>query len=445
MRRVTIVGLLLLAGCAWSNSLYQARALSKSAAQAERENRPADARQLWGQVVVKGDSAYARAPQGTRGAEALWLAGHAAAKTNDCPRAIPRLQGAMSAGPYAAWRQQLLFELALCEEPLGGPTAASLYTTLIASSSDPDILRRARLRLGHSLVLREAWPDALTALGNDDTLPARLDRAMALAALGRGNSALAELALPLARADTSVRWLGFIEMLAARDTPAADSLLNRVLAFRNVPSEQQSRWLLAGARAALTTDPAATDRRLRQLLTQPPGFSVSDGRVLQGQLSLLRAATVPALRVAVDSLATGDLSDAGATARALGDQLRIARELIARNDAVNPGAPTGDLTMFGLAEFARDSLGSTRLAAWFFARLEQYWPRSAYLGKALMARAPLEPDSATQLLVRLRVLGASPYVSAANGELAGAIRVTQLEDSLGRFVDRMWVKRPDHQ
>ena len=443
MSRHVVVGVALLTGCAWSNSLYQARLLSARAMEAEREHRPAEAQQLWGQVGVKADSAYARAPYGRRGTEALWLAGHAAVRTDDCSRAIPRLQGAMSAPPTAPWRQQVLLELAACEEPLGGPTAASLYTTLIASSTDSAIRRHARLRLGHTLVMREEWAAVLTALAADDTLPARLDRAMAFAGVGRPDLAIAELSRPLAASDTSVQWLGYVAALAGRNTASTDALLDRLLAFANVSAEVKSRWLLEGARSALPFDAAAADHRLERLAARPGGSAVAEGRLLQQQLTLVRSSTLPALRVAVDTLLHGDVSDDGFGARLVADLLRIARQLIVRNDATPPGAVAGDLTMFGLAELARDSLGSPRLGGWFFNRLEQDWPRSPFVAKALMARALAEPDSSADFVRRLQRLADNPYVAAANGNVAGMLRVTQLEDSLGRFVDRMWLGRPN--
>ena len=395
--------------------------------------------------MIKADSAYAREPDGTRGAEALWLSGHAAAQINDCSHAIPRLQSAMSAGSRAPWRQQLLFELALCEEPLGGPTAASLYATVIASTDDPVISRRARLHLGHALVLREDWHGALAVLAGDDSLPARLDRAAALAAVGRTDQALAELSRSLAAADTGVRWLGFVEAFAPRQSAAADTLLERLLAFPNVSGEMKSRWLLEGARAALAFDAAAADRRLRRLATRPSGGATVEGRLLEQRLMLTRPGSLSALRLAVDSLSRGDLSDDGAGARQLTELLGVARQLIGRNDAISPGAPAGDLAMFGLAALADDGLGAPRIGAWFFRRLEQEWPHSAYLAKALLARAPAEPDSTDAILVRARQLTSSPYVTAANGDVAGRVRVTLLEDSLGRYVDRMWAGRPERQ
>ena len=243
----------------------------------------------------------------------------------------------------------------------------------------------------------------------------------------------------------SSRWLPLIDALAAHHSAAADALLDRLVSFTNVSGELPSAWLLAGARAALRFDPAAADRRLRRLAARPPGPASAEGRLLEQQLLITRATTIAALRVAVDSAARSNLSDDGPGARAIGDLLRMSRTLLARNDATAPGGLNGDLVKFGLAEFARNSLDAPGLGAWCFARLEQQWSASPYVAKALIARGPLEPDSSAALLMRLRGMTGNPYVAAANGDAMARVRVTQLEDSLGRFVDRMWSARPGRQ
>jgi len=348
----------------------------------------------------------------------------------------------MSAGQNAPWRQEVLFELARCEEPRGGPAALSLYATIIASTSNPAVIRRARLGLGHALIVRGEWQAAVAALANEDTLPARVDRAMAQAQLGHGTAALAELRQPLASADTSVFWLPLVEALAVHDAAAADSLLERLQAFSTVSIDMRAAWVLAAVRASLHVDPAAADRRLLRLSARPGSPGGSEAHLLQQQLRITRSTNATSLRSAVEAASQGTLSDDGTSARALGELLRMARVLLARNDATAPGAANGDLAMFGLAEFARDSIEAPALGAWFYSRLEQQWGSSPYVAKALMARVPLDPDSSDVLLARLQRLGSNPYVAGANGDVAARVRLPQLEDSLGKFVGRMWTVRP---
>lgn len=443
MKRLAFTGLAILAGCAWSNSLYQARHLTEDAVRAEQERRPGEAQQLWGQVVVKAESAYARSPRGARGAEALWLAGNAEAHSNNCGRAAPYLERSLFSGPRAVWSQQLLLELGRCDEAIGGPTAASVYGMLLTAATDPAVRREARLRQGHVLVLQGHWAEGAAALEGDDTLPARLDRAMALAQLGRTDQALTDLAPLLAAADTSVKWVGYVEVFAGHNSVGADQLLARLLAFPNVSDEQRSAWLLAGAQAAMDFDPAAADRRLSQLATRPHGRSVTDGQMLRAERQLISTTSIPELRAILDSLhRAGDLPEGSLAAIRVAELERDGQRLVATNDSTRPGARAGDLTVFALAEFARDSFASPRLASWLFARLERDWPQSAYLPKALLARAPLQPDSAATLLARMQRYATNPYVSAANGDRGGQVRVAQLEDSLGKFIRALWANLP---
>ena len=126
MRRAGAAALLLLlAGCSWSNSMYMARRYSRDALRTEREGRPFEAQTLWGQVIGKADSAWARSKQ--RNHEALALLGIARARTNDCTGAIPSLAGegigiAIASGVRAAhvWLK-------------GGAPAAATYQRRLAS------------------------------------------------------------------------------------------------------------------------------------------------------------------------------------------------------------------------------------------------------------------------------------------------------------------------
>jgi hypothetical protein len=435
VKRSALPGLLLLAGCAWSNSLYQARHLTQDALRAERDKRPGEASQLWGVVVFKAESAYARSPRGARGAEALWLAGNAEAHNNNCGRAASYLERSLFSGPSAPWTEQLLLTLGRCQEANQGPTAASVYGMLLAHSTDPDVRRQARLRQGRVLVLQKHWAEGAAALQGDDTLPARLDRAMALAQLGRTDESLRDLAPLLAAADTSVRWIAYIDIFAARNSAATDQLLSRLFAFPNVSDEQRSAWLLAAVQLAIEFDPGAADQRLNQLASRPPGHAVTEGRMIRAQRRIVGAASIPALRGVLDSLRRGgDPPEGSLEATRVVALERSGQRLVSSNDSTRAGAPAGDLTMFALAEFARDTFASPRLAGWLLDRLERDWPQSPYLPKALLARAALEPDSAATLRERVERYAANPYVAAARGDRGGQARVAQLEDSLGRYI-----------
>ena len=165
--------------------------------------------------------------------------------------------------------------------------------------------------------------------------------------------------------------------------------------------------------------------------------------MLRVERQLVGAASIPELRAVLDSLRlAGDLPEGSIAAARVARLQRGGQRLVASNDSTRPGAPTGDLAVFALAEFARDSFADAPLASWLLGRLERDWPQSAYLPKALMARAALEPDSAGVLLARAQRFAANAYVAAASGDRGGQARVAQLEDSLGRFIRAWWASLP---
>lgn len=425
---IACVGLVLV-GCSWSNSLYHARRLSNAAATAEREDRGFEAGNLWGQVVTKADSAFARDPNGASGAEALWLRGRALARMRNCADAAVSLEQAWVAYPEAAWREELLFTLADCREELRDPQYLQALLPL-TESTDSTVRRTARERAGRALVGTGAYEAALTMLEGIPGHGARIERSIALSELGRTDDALAQIEPLLAAADTTVAWERLLGNLADRDVPDADALLERLLRTSAIADRRAGGWHLAMARGA-AMPPAAQRRHLEAAARVATGTLATDARVGLAELQLAATAT-PA---EVDSVAAGwEALTAGqaTTALVLARYQRLVAALVADTDSVTPGAPLGDLTLFHHAEIARDSLGAPRLARHLFARLESGWPDSPYLPKALFARVHLEPDSAAALRERLAGYPTSPYLAFVRGEAGVGFRV--LEDSLARFI-----------
>src|SRR5690606_6088588 len=84
-------------------------------------------------------------------------------------------------------------------------------------------------------------------------------------------------------------------------------------------------------------------------------------------------------------------------------------------DSTPAGAPEGDMMLLYHATIARDSLRAPALASWLLGRLERDWPASPYIGKALLARMVLEPDSLEALRARLESHTDSPYLAYVTG------------------------------
>lgn len=428
MKVAAALGLCLLTACSWSNSLYQARAVSAEALKFEREDSPGEADNAWGRAAVKAESAYARVPSGAAGAEALWLGGRALARGRDCVRASTALEGSLVLLPTAPWREQLLFELARCRDALQDPGAATLYLQL-TTSSDTALRRKAQRAAGEALLRNRQWAEALQQLQDIDEPQARINRAVALAALGRPEEAVIEVRPLLASADTALDFVPLIEVVASESSARAEELLNSLAASPLRTPERESRWLLAAIRGELHADPAAADRQLRQLLALPPDASVRAGQLLAADRMVARAESPTGLALRLDSLA--DIADEGLPRLRAEELRRIGGELVDEERATPAGAPRGDLVLFALAENARDSLVAPALAGWLFARVEHDWPQSPYLPKSLLARVPLLPDSIEALQARWAALPPNPYVAYLLGRQDE--RFIQLEDSMRSF------------
>lgn len=437
MRSISVGLLLLLGGCTWSNSLYQARRLVGEAERAERDQREFEAQSYWDQAAVKADSAFARDPSGVRGAEALWVRGRAAAKRRDCAGAIQAFDGSLILAPSAPWRESLLMSLGRCREEMGDPTALEAFLAL-RGSADSARRQEARRRAGHLAANSGAWQDALTLLEGERSPGARVDRAVALAGLGRTDDALAEVEPLLASADTTTRWEPLVRLLASRDAEDGDRFVERLSAQPTATPARRAEWLLAAIEGALPGDPAAAERRFAVLVTLQAPRPVGAGRLLIADLRVSQASSVDDLRRALDAL--GSLATAGGLAAIrIGDLRRIGGRVVAEYDSILPSTANGDLALFGLAEEARDSLNAPMLAASLFHDLETRRDSSPYVPKALIARMALLPDSAEALRARLARYADSPYLAFTRGE--DDPRLVALEDALRRFLDERATRR----
>lgn len=427
MKRLVAAGALVaLVGCTWSNSLYQARVASSDALKAEREQRALDAENAWAQVVVKAESAYARRPGGSAGAEALWLKGRALSRRRDCAGANRALEASAMALPRAPWRDQLLRELGECREQLNDPGTTATFSQL-AQSTDPALRRYALLHVGMALARQGAWEESLRALEGIETPAARANRAAALVSLGRTADGFAEVTPLLEAHDTLADWPRLAGLFASHDGAVAERFLE---ALAWAPKPLQGRALLEAARNATPSDVARSDAWLARALPLTIGEALGDAQILTMERMAARAATPADLAVRLDSIAR--LGDDGlARLRAVAAR-RSAGALIAEEKATAAGARAGDLVLFVLAETARDSLHAPRLADWLFARVERDWPASPYIGKALLARIALGGDSTAALQARLGARTDSPYLAYLQGRQDPAY--ARLEDSLRIFV-----------
>jgi hypothetical protein len=437
MRRA-LLAVALVAGCTWSNSRYQARALSGEAARAERGGRLADADGLWNQAAVKAESALARTPHGIHGTEARWLLGRALARARDCDRGRPYLENALSDAPRAKWTEPLQLELARCVELIDTVRAATLFTAL-STSRDAATRREAREHAGRDLVATGRPDAALALLSGVESPSARLDRAVALAMVGRADSAFVEVQPLFEISTVTPEWDRLITVLAGTRTDAVDRLLVMLATMPSQSPQELNNWRLAALRGTRLDDTVAFERRLNLLESGKAGAALMRGRVVAAERAVGRAATLPALLRLRDSLARLPAPGGDMVAANQWTHLKFLVGRIAdAGAALEPGVAEGDLLHFALAELARDSLRAPLLSADLFARIERGWPASPYLPKSLLARIWLQPDSAEVLRARASAFQASPYLAYLRGEDDANYR--HLEDSLATFVRALAAK-----
>lgn len=438
MKRWLPVVMLLAGACTWSNSLYQARRLSSAAAKASREERTFDAGSLWGQAAVKADSAYARNPEGMRGAEALWLRGRALARLGDCPGALPVLERALVAARDVGWSDDLGLELARCRALGGDPDGALELLTPLVDGEDGDLRQEARQLAGRALVDAGRWDEAVAMLAEDDTRTGRWQRAIAIAQLGRIPEALDLVESRILAADSSADWQQLVRITATRAPDMVDTLLDALGAMRNAGDTARARWQLAAAEAILPSDPAAGTRRLEAVVAMPESPPVSQARMLLLERRVAAVDDSASLATTLERLQDVGRGDPAVSFRSQA-LTRWGREILAELAATPAGSADGDLAMFFHATIARDTLRAPRLASHLLLRLEQGWPESPYVAKALLARLPLVPDSAAAIRERLAGFPDSPYLAYLAGRADD--RFATLEDALGFYIDGRLAER----
>ncbi len=423
--------LLLGAGCAYYNGMYNAKRLASRARKAERDGRTFDAGSLWGQVSVKAESVLVRHPDSKWADEARLLQGTARVKLRDCAGALPLLEQVMLTTANPEFAEQAALQVGGCRVQLGDPTGASAaYARLLAS---PDPSRRNLALFAHGRALRLAGEPgaALAELSQTDDRRARGERAAALAALGRLAEAQATADSLLADADSLAPWEAILAGFAGHDLAAAEVLLPQVLARDRFPAGLRARLLDQHALRLEPIDTIRSNERFHQALAIGDPAMEAEIRLHHANAVLRRAVTLDDLRRLGEELDALDEPQGP-----YGPPLAQLRERVRRfritADSTPPGTPRGDLRLFVAGELARDSLDAPRLAGTQFRRVAEGWPASPFAPKALLAAVALEPDDADSLRALLRErYPESPYLRLAEG--ADAADLTVLEDSLRRF------------
>lgn len=422
----------LLGGCVYYNGMYNANRLANSARKAEREGRPSEASNLWGQVATKAESVVVRHPKSKYAEEAAILRGLALARMGQCEQALGPLGRVAVASVGTDLSEDALLATGRCQASMGNIPAADAAFAPVTDSKNS--WRRAEARFLRAQTLRHAgrYQEALTALDGVREPRAVPERLLSLAGSGRVPEAMALADSLVARGDTTQPWDSLLVSLGQQDPSSGSSLVDRVRRLPNRPAGTRARWLLDDGLRLLESDTAQARSRFREAVVTG-GTGDAAGRATLELLRLdLRGVRHPqGLSPLIQSLRAHAARHQGVAFEMtrLGD---AATGVLMATASVTPGSPLGDLRLFLAAEAARDTLLAGRLADGLFQRIVREWAESPYAPKAALAAQRLNPDWAdsARALLEARYY-ASPYLAMLRGDEGSAYR--QLEDSLGAF------------
>ncbi|MEO8090739.1 MAG: hypothetical protein ABI703_10620 [Gemmatimonadales bacterium] len=422
----------LLGGCVYYNGMYNANRLANSARKAERDGRPAEASNLWGQVATKAESVVVRHPRSKYAEEAAILRGLALARMGQCESALGPLGRLAVASVGTDLTEDALLATGRCQASMGNISAADAAFASVTDSRDPWRRREARFLRAQTLRHSGRYQEALTVLEEVREPRAVPERLLSLAGSGRVPEAMALADSLVARGDTTEPWDSVLVSLGQQDPSSGSSLVDRLRRLPNRPAETRARWLFDDGVRLIGTDTARARSRFRDAVAIS-GSGDAAGRATLELLRLdLRGVRHPqALSPLIQSLG----ANAARHQSVASEMIRLgnsATGVLTATASVTPGSPQGELRLFLAAETARDTLVAPRLADALFQRILREWPESPYAPKAALAAQRLNPEWAdsARALLEARYLE-SPYLAMLRGDAGSAYR--QLEDSLGAF------------
>jgi hypothetical protein len=433
VRRILAAALvaLTLGGCAYYNGMYNTKRLAGSARRAERDGRPFEANNLWGQVINRADSLVTRHPRSKYVDEAMVLKGLALARLNQCPAAVAPLGRSATLRLDADVAEEAALALGRCQLELGDAGAAALAFGPVAESADPARRREARVLSARALRITGRPDDALRALDGVEDPRVPRERLLALAAAGRGDEAMVVADSLIQVNDTARAWDSVVATAGASNPAFASALVDRLGGRPGTPPAIHVRRLVEDAARLELVDTARATRRLAEAARLGKGNESGD----RAWLRLFRQQVARSAGPADLGLLLDTLQRPGAGGAAAGEAELLAASIASVKEAADSaasGAPLGDLRLFLAAETARDTLHAPVLAATMFRQVVEIWPESPYAPKAWLAARTLDPVWGEQVSPELEQrYAASPYLAFVRGEEPLGYR--ELEDSLQTY------------
>ena len=439
-RIVALCAILVLTGCTYFNSMYNARRLAGEATKADQKGRAFEANRLWGLAGIKAESVIVQHPKSKYMPEAMAIRATAFERAGDCASAIPLAQHALTTATDAKVLDRASLALGRCYDKLGDQGAATAAFARLLTSTQATLRSEALYRHGRALRSQSRFDEAMAELSESRDPRAMGERAAALLGLGRIEAGLVVVDSLLVRPDSLAPWSDILTLYAGADPGGASGLVSRLAQDTRFPVDSRVRWLVEDGQRLADYAPGQAQARFEEAMTLGgKSAGARDARAASVRLEVSRVASPTELAAVIAHLA--DLNE-GATAGQVISRLLVAARLVAvAADSQTVSRPQGDLRLFVGAEVARDSLEAFQLAGWLLSDLVTLWPESPYAPKALISLAMLSPDSADIYRGELEDRYAnSPYLAVTRGADPPAYQ--RLEDSLWVFAQSMRTGAP---
>lgn len=419
--RYAVVGALLVGGCAYYNSLYNANRSFAEAENARRDGREAFAQTKYLEAIDKAAKSYRSAEDGRWADDALYLIGRAHARRGDWLKAQGALEAALEKtdSPRLAAGARVYLGAAAVSLGDDAKGLALLDSALIAVDDDEirgeAYLWRARARYGAGEV-DAVWSDLDSAAVGGDRyrVEAALDRLTWAVDTGnmdqaRAGSATLQASTRAAAAGDTIEALlrtAWVRWGAAEALPLLEGAQDAAW-----PPERRNGLLLLQAQVSYQAGDFEAAQADARRVAAGVGRQADAGRVLLARWRM-REMQEPA---ELDEVRAMLLSAVGSPeAVRLLDVIKTVGLLVERSRRESQ-----EVALFAAGELARDSLDAPGLARTLFLAYADLSRGSAWEGKALLAALATTTDPAVRKPIedRLARIPDNAYVMAARWDL----------------------------
>ena len=421
-RNLALALALVLGGCGYFNSFYNARRQFSDAERARTRGELGTARTAYSGSIEKAAKSYRKYPRGRWADDALYLIGRAHFQLGDYAAARAAFAELLAntrddgvrAGAHA-YAGATDYRLAALETALAHLDSAVAHTDNESMHGFARLWRsRARAATGD---IAGAWADveAVTSPGDREYAAVQLER-VALATQGRDTARLASAFAGLLAGRDVRQQLDTLNSLATSAAAwfGADTVRAMLAAPHATwtPSARDSLSLIRAQLAARAGDSLNAHRELMDLATHAATPTAAMARVT---LARSRLASVDGMEQ------LGEIRALLLPAITIGEAQILIRSIRMVDVMVRRSAETGQpLALFGAAEIARDELAAPRLARRLFIAFADVGAQTPWAAKALLAGIALAAagDESNALRDRLHTLPPNPYSAATRGDAA---------------------------